>query len=48
MNLIFGAAAIISVVIMIFSSPDAVLAAFLSGGEKALSLTLKLLVIYAV
>ena len=33
---------------MIFSSPDAVLAAFLSGGEKALSLTLKLLVIYAV
>ena len=48
MNVIFGAAAIISVVIMIFSSPDAVLAAFLSGGEKALSLTLKLLVIYAV
>ncbi len=48
MNVIFGAAAIISVAIMIFTSPNAVLAAFLSGGEKALSLTLKLLVIYAV
>lgn len=48
MNLIFGTAVTLSVAIMLFISPDSALAAFLSGGEKALSLTLKLLIIYAV
>lgn len=48
MNVIFGALVVLSSAILLFSAPDAVLAAYLSGGEKALSLTLKLVVIYAV
>lgn len=48
MNVIFGALAALSSVTLIFSSPQSVLAALLSGGEKALALTLKLVVIYAV
>lgn len=48
MNVIFGALVVLSSAILLFSAPDAVLSAFLSGGEKALSLTLKFVVIYAV
>ena len=48
MNAIFGLVLITSNDILIFVNPDAALAAMLSGGEKALSLTLKMVVIYAV
>lgn len=48
MNVIFGALAALSSIILVFTSPETVLSAFLSGGDKALSLTLKLVVIYAV
>ena len=48
MNAIFGLVLITSTAILIFVNPDAALAAMLSGGEKALSLTLKMVVIYAV
>ncbi len=48
MNVIFGLILVISTSILIISNPDALLSAMLSGGEKALSLTLKMVVIYAV
>ncbi len=48
MNVIFGFVLTVSTALLIFSSPEAVLSAMLSGGEKALSLTLKMVVIYAV
>lgn len=48
MNTIFGLILIISTVVLIFTTPDLVLSSMLSGGEKALSLTLKMVVIYAV
>ncbi len=48
MNAIFGLILIISTVILIFINPEAVLPAMLSGGNKALELTLKMVVIYAV
>ncbi len=48
MNAIFGLILIISTVVLIFTTPDLVLSSMLSGGEKALSLTLKMVVIYAV
>lgn len=48
MNVIFGLILLLSTVILIFTNPDGVLVAMLSGGEKALSLTLKMVVIYAV
>lgn len=48
MNVIFGIVLTLSTILLIFSSPNAVLSAMLSGGEKALSLTLKMVVIYAV
>lgn len=48
MNLIFGFVLILSTVILIFINPDALLIAMLSGGNKALSLTMKMTVIYAV
>ncbi|MBE5754824.1 MAG: hypothetical protein E7340_05800 [Clostridiales bacterium] len=48
MNVIFGLVFIISSVVLLFTSPESVLTAMLSGGEKALSLTLKMVVIYAV
>lgn len=48
MNIIFGTIIIISVIMLFFSSPDTVLSAMLNGGEHALSLSLKLVVIYAV
>ena len=48
MNLIFGLAVTISVSLLLTSNPDNVLTAMLSGGQKALDLTLKMVVIYAV
>lgn len=48
MNVIFGIILISSIATLIFVSPDKVLSAYLGGGEKALSLTLKMVVIYAI
>ena len=48
MNVIFGAVLCVSTALLIINDPEKVLAAFLSGGAKALSLTAKMLVIYAV
>lgn len=48
MNVIFGLILLISTLLLIFYNPDMTLTAMLSGGEKALSLTLKMVVIYAV
>ncbi len=48
MNVIFGTLLILSTIILMFSSPETLLSAMLSGGEKALSLTTKMVVIYAV
>ena len=48
MNAIFGIVLVLSTVILLFTNPDFILSAMLSGGEKALSLTLKMVVIYAV
>lgn len=48
MNVIFGAILIISTALLTFTSPQTVLTSFLSGGEKAATLTLKMLVVYAV
>lgn len=48
MNVIFGIVLILSTILLIFTNPDAVLSAMLSGGEKALTLSLKMVVIYAV
>ena len=48
MNTIFGLVIVISISIMLFINPNEILSAFLNGGEKALNLTLKMIVIYAV
>ena len=48
MNVIFGIILVLSTSILLFSSPDALLSAMLSGGQKALNLSLKMVVIYAV
>lgn len=48
MNIIFALLLVLSTAVLIFTNPDGVLSAMLSGGEKALSLTLKMVVIYAV
>lgn len=48
MNVIFGLILILSTAVMVFINPDGVLSAMLSGGEKALDLTMKMVVIYAV
>lgn len=48
MNLIFGIIIVISLILLIFTNPNGVLSAMLSGGEKALDLTLKMVVVYAV
>ena len=48
MNIIFGTILIISTIVLLFISPESVLSSFLAGGEKALNLSLKLTVIYAV
>ncbi len=48
MNVIFGVIVTISLILLLFTSPNLAMTAFLSGGEKALSLSLKLLVVYAI
>lgn len=48
MNAIFTAVLILSTTILLFTSPEAVLKGMLTGADKALNLTLKLAVIYAV
>jgi spore maturation protein A len=48
MNIIFGLILIISMIILLFLNPDAILSSMLQGGEKALELTLKMVVIYAI
>ncbi|MBO5713833.1 MAG: hypothetical protein J6R83_00200, partial [Clostridia bacterium] len=48
MNTIFGIVLTLSMGFLLFLNPDWILSAMLSGGEKALSLTLKMVVIYAV
>ena len=48
MNAIFGFILITAATMLLFVNPEGVLSAFLAGGEKALSLSLKMVVIYAV
>ncbi len=48
MNLIFGFVLILSTIILIFIDPNTLLSAMLSGGNKALSLTTRMAVVYAV
>lgn len=48
MNVIFGTIIIISIVLLTFTSPQTVFTAFLSGGEKATTLTVKMLISCAV
>lgn len=48
MNIIFGLVTVFSILILIFINPNGVLECFLSGGQKALDLTLKMVVVYAV
>ncbi len=48
MNIIFGIILVLSTILLIFVNPDGVMAAMLAGGEKALSLTLRMVVVYAV
>ena len=48
MNVIFGVIITLSTLFLIITSPDKVLSTMLLGGEKALMLTTKMIVIYAV
>ena len=48
MNIIFGIVLILSTIVLIFINPELLLSSMLSGGEKAFSLSLKMIVIYAV
>lgn len=48
MNIIFGVILTVSTIILLFVAPDKVLSSMLNGGQKALDLTLKMTVIYAV
>ncbi len=48
MNIIFGLVIAVSTVCLLFINPDGVLSAMLGGGQKALDLTLKMVVVYAV
>ncbi|MDY6367509.1 MAG: hypothetical protein SPL13_03215 [Clostridia bacterium] len=48
MNVVFGIIITVSSVALLFVSPNDLLSGMLSGGEKALSLSLKLTVVYAV
>ena len=48
MNVIFSILMVVCITSLIFTNPNAVLSAMLTGGEKALSLTLKMVVVYAV
>jgi spore maturation protein A len=48
MNVIFGFITLLSMIILLFINPNGIMNAMLSGGQKALDLTLKMVVIYAV
>ncbi|MBO4251695.1 MAG: hypothetical protein J5911_03425 [Clostridia bacterium] len=48
MNAIFGIILVITMTLMLFVSPEEVLSAFISGGEKALALAVQMTVVYAV
>ena len=48
MNVIFGLILTLSSVILLFIRPDALLSSMISGGQKALELSLKMVVIYGV
>ncbi|MBO7344742.1 MAG: hypothetical protein J6U92_02255 [Clostridia bacterium] len=48
MNVIFALISLLSMVILLFINPDGILSSMLSGGQKALDLTLKMVVVYAV
>ena len=48
MNIIFGIILTLSTALLLFTNPDALLSSMLTGGEKALDLTLKMVVIHAV
>ena len=48
MNVIFALVTVLSLAILIFTDPETVLAAMMNGGTKALELSLKMAVIYAV
>ena len=48
MNVIFGIILIAAMTTMLFVSPEGVLSAFISGGEKALALAVQMTVVYAV
>ena len=48
MNAIFGVILILSTTVLLFADPEKVLSGFLAGGEKALALSLNLIVVYAV
>lgn len=48
MNIIFGICVSLSLALLIVVNPESALSAMISGGEKALSLSLKMVVIYAV
>lgn len=48
MNVIFALIILLSMATMLFVNPEGVLTSMLTGGEKALNLTMKMVVIYAV
>ena len=48
MNLIFSAILIISLLLLLFTNPNAVLSSMLAGGDKALELSLRVIVVCAV
>ncbi len=48
MNAIFTIVLILSTILMLFTSPESLLKGMLTGGENALNLTAKLVIIYAV
>jgi spore maturation protein A len=48
MNIIFGFSLLVCTILLLFLSPETVLSSMLSGGQGALDLTLKLVVVYAV
>lgn len=48
MNIIFASIIVLSTISLIFINPNKVLSSMLLGGEKALNLTLRLVVIYAI
>lgn len=48
MNVIFAVCFSVCTALLLFIDPDGALSSMLAGGEKALALTLKMTVIYAV